>query len=134
MLGRLTQFKKKQALADRLEAPFQLLNDPLHLVVTEMVGEAMHANQHAYTSELNLSGPLKVLQAIKGFKVSKVPCPNSIPNRVLRHIPKHVMTFFTKVFVSPQAVLPASLEAHTHFIHTEVGEGPSHVAFFVQIR
>jgi hypothetical protein len=68
-----------------------------------MVNEAMRAYEYAPTSELKLTSPSEVLQAIKGLKVGKALGPNGIPNRVLRHLPKHTITFFMKVFMHSSA-------------------------------
>jgi hypothetical protein len=56
-------------------------------------------NKYAPASELTLTTPSEVLQAIRGLKVGKASGPNGTPNRVLgRHLPKRVITFPTKVF------------------------------------
>jgi hypothetical protein len=90
--------EKSEALADRLEAKFQPVNDPSDQEFIEIVNEAMPAYEYAPASELKLTSPSEVLQAIRGLKVGKAPGPNGIPNRVLRHLPKRAITFLTKVF------------------------------------
>jgi hypothetical protein len=92
--------EKAEALADSLEVPFQLVNDLSQLAVTEIVVEAMHANKFAHASEPNLISPSDVLQAIKGLKVGKASCTNSILNSVLSHLLKHAIIFFTKAFIA----------------------------------
>jgi hypothetical protein len=81
-----------------LEAQFQPVNDPSDPAVIEMVNKAMWAYEYAPASEPKLTSPSEVQQAIRGLKVGKAPCPNGIPNRVLRHLPKRAITFLTKVF------------------------------------
>ena len=39
-----------------------------------------------------------VLKAIIEFKVDRVPSPNGMLNRILRNLPRKVITFLTKVF------------------------------------
>jgi hypothetical protein len=63
-----------------------------------MFDEAMRAYEYAPASEPKLTSPSEVQQAIRGLKVGKAPGPNGVPNRVLRHLPKRAITFFTKVF------------------------------------
>lgn len=48
--------------------------------------------------KLKLTKPSKFLQAIAGLNVNKAPGPKGIPQRVLRHLPKHAITLLTKVF------------------------------------
>jgi hypothetical protein len=94
----LSDSKKAEALADRLESKFQPVNDPSDPAVTEIVNEAKRAYEYAPASDPELSSPSQVQQAIRGLKVGKDPGPNGIPNRVLRHPPKRAITFLTKVF------------------------------------
>jgi hypothetical protein len=63
-----------------------------------MVNEAMRAYDYPPASEPKLTSFSEVLQAIRGLKVGKASGPNSIPNRVLRHLAKCAITFLTKVF------------------------------------
>jgi hypothetical protein len=76
---------------------FQLVNDASSPAVIEVVNEAIRAHEHAPASEPKLTSPSHVVVAIKGRGVGKVPGPNGIPNRVLRHHPKRTITFLTKV-------------------------------------
>jgi hypothetical protein len=68
------------------------------MAVIEVVNETMLAYEYAPASELKLTSLSEVLQAIRGLKVDKAPGPNGKPNKVLRHPPKHSITFLTKVF------------------------------------
>jgi hypothetical protein len=66
-----------------------------------------------------LSSPSEVQEAIKGLKVGEAPGPNGVPNRVLKHLPKRAITFFTKLFNSVlrrQYFPPAWKHAHVIFI------------------
>jgi hypothetical protein len=51
------------------EAQFKPVDDPSNPAVTEMVNEAMCAYEYAPASELKLTRPSEVLQAIRGMKV-----------------------------------------------------------------
>jgi hypothetical protein len=63
-----------------------------------MVDVAMRVYEYAPAGEPTLTTPSEFLKAIKGLKAGKAPGPNSIPNMVLRHLPKRMITFLTKVF------------------------------------
>jgi hypothetical protein len=123
----LSDSEKAEALADSLEAQFQLVNDPSDPAVIEMVNEAMRAYVYAPTSEPKPTSPSEVQHVIMGLKVGKAPGPNGIPNRVLRHLPKRAITFRTKVF---NAFLPVSMETCSRCVHTEAGKG-LHATFFL---
>jgi hypothetical protein len=73
------------------------VDDPSDPACTESVDVAMRAYEYAPASEPTLTTPSEVIKAIKGLKVGKAPGPNIIPNRVLRHLPKRAITFFTIV-------------------------------------
>ena len=61
-----------------MEAQFQPVTVPSVPAVIEMVDVA---------SEPKLTNPDEVREAIRGLKVGKVPEPNGIPNRALKHLP-----------------------------------------------
>jgi hypothetical protein len=94
----LSDSEGAEALADRLEAQFQPVDDPSDPTFTERVDMEMRAYEYEPASEPTLTTPLEVIKAIKGLKVGKKPGPNGIPNRVLRLLPKRAITFLTKVF------------------------------------
>jgi hypothetical protein len=96
----LSDSVKSEALTESLEAQFQPVNDPSDSAVIEMVNETKRAYEYAPANEPKLSSSSKVLQAIKGLKFGKAPGPNSIPNRVLIHLPKCAITCLTSVFNS----------------------------------
>jgi hypothetical protein len=85
-------FRESGSLADSLESQFQPVNDPSDPAVIDMVSEAIRAYEYAPASELKLTSPSEVLQAIKGLKFGKAPGPNGIPNRVMRHLHKSAKT------------------------------------------
>jgi hypothetical protein len=90
---------EKADLADNLEAQLQQVNDASDPGVIEIVNEAMCAYKCARPSGPKLTSPSKSYRpSIRGLKVGKAPGPNGISNRVLRHLPKRVITFLTKVF------------------------------------
>jgi hypothetical protein len=62
-----------------------------------MINEAMHAYGYATASELKLTSPSEVVQAIRGLKVCKALGSNGTPKTVLRHSPKRAIIFLTKV-------------------------------------
>jgi hypothetical protein len=66
--------------------------------VIEIVNEAMRAYEDGHASEMKLTSPSEVLQAIKGPKVGKDQVPNGVPNRVRGHLPKRAITFLAEVF------------------------------------
>jgi hypothetical protein len=74
------------------------VKDPSLPAVIEVVNEVMRAYEYAPASEPKLTSPSEVLEAIKGLKVGKAPGPNGVRNRALRHLPKRVITFLTKLF------------------------------------
>ena len=49
-------------------------------------------------SEPNLSIPDEVHETIRGFKVSKAPGPNGIPNRALKYLPQGAVSLLAQVF------------------------------------
>jgi hypothetical protein len=87
-----------EALADSLEARFQPVDDPSDPAFTELVDVEMRAYEYAPASEPTFTTPSEVIKAIKGLKFGKAPGPNSVPNRVLRYLPKRAINFLTKVF------------------------------------
>jgi hypothetical protein len=74
------------------------VNDPSNPEVSDIVNEALWAQEYDSASEHKLTSPSQVLQAIMGLEVGKAPGPNGIPNRILRHLPRSAITFLTKVF------------------------------------
>ena len=50
----------------------------------------------APASELMLTNPEEVQEAIRGLKVNKAPGPNGIPNRALKHLPQRAVISILK--------------------------------------
>jgi hypothetical protein len=87
----LLDSKKAEALANSLGAQFQLVKTNLNW---QLLRWLMRWYMHALTNKLKFTSPLEILPAIKWLKVGKAPGPN----RILRHLPKHAITFLIKVF------------------------------------
>jgi hypothetical protein len=98
-VGKTTSLRSRKAetLADSLEAQLQPVKGPSDPAVIETVNQAMCAYDFFATSELKLTSPSEVLQAMKGLKFGKAVGPNGVPNRVLRHLSKRAITFLKKV-------------------------------------
>jgi hypothetical protein len=94
----LSDSEKAEALADSLEAQFQPVNDPSSPAVIEAVDEVMRAYKYAPASELKLTSPSQVQEAVQGLEVGKAPGPNGVLNRALTHLPKREITFLMKLF------------------------------------
>ena len=90
--------EKAEALADSLEAQFQLVNDLSVPAVIEVVNEEMRAYSFAPASEPNLTNPKGVQDAIWGLKVGKAPGPDGIPNRALKHLPLSAVSLLVMLF------------------------------------
>ena len=63
-----------------------------------MVVVALRSYFLSPASEPQLTTPDEVHEAIRGLKVSKVPGPNGIPNRALKHLPKQVVSLLACIF------------------------------------
>jgi hypothetical protein len=96
----LSDSEKAEALADSLETQFQPVRDPLAPAVIEMVDVVLRSYFMSPASEPNISNPGEVQDVIRGLKVSKAPGPNSIPNRVLKHLPQRVLSLLAQIFNS----------------------------------
>jgi hypothetical protein len=83
----LLDSENAEALADRMEAQSQAVNDPSVPAVIEMVKEAMRAYSLATASKPKLTYCTEVPDAIWGLKVGNAPGPDDIPNRALNHLP-----------------------------------------------
>jgi len=53
----------------------------------EVVNEAMRIYSLASASESNPTNPTGLQHTIRGFKVSKAPGPNGVPNKALKRLP-----------------------------------------------
>jgi hypothetical protein len=90
--------EKAEALADRLEAQFQPVNDPLVPAVIEVLNEAIRSYSFAPASEPKLTNPMEVQDAIQGLKVGKAPGPDGSPNRALKHLPLSIVSLLVVLF------------------------------------
>ena len=61
-----------------------------------MVDLGLRPNFMAPASELMLTNPEEVQEAIRGLKVNKAPGPNGIPNRALKHLPQRAVISILK--------------------------------------
>jgi len=93
----LSDTEKTDVIADNLEAQFQPVTDPSVPAVTERVDVALRS-YFSPASEPQLTTPDEVHEAIRGLKVSKSPCPNGIPNRALKHLPKRAVSLHARMF------------------------------------
>jgi archaellum component FlaG (FlaF/FlaG flagellin family) len=84
----LSDSEKAEALADILETQFQAVSDPSVPAVIRMADVALRSYFVTTTSELKLTNPDEVHEAIKGLKSRKASDPNGIPNRPLKHLPQ----------------------------------------------
>ena len=57
----------------------------------------------ARASELKLTKPEEVQEAIRGLKFSKAPSPSGIPNRALKHLTQLAVSLLVLIF---NAILP----------------------------
>ena len=94
----LSQTLRKPALADNLEAQFQPVTDPSVPAVIELVDVALRSHLMSPASKPNLTNPEEFQEAIRGLKVSKAPGPNSIPSRVLKHLPQRAVSLLVLIF------------------------------------
>jgi hypothetical protein len=83
----LSDSEKAEALADSLEAQFHPVTAPW-VPAVEIVAVELRSSILTPAIEQNLTNPDEVQEAIRGLNVGKVPDPNGIPNRALKHLPK----------------------------------------------
>jgi hypothetical protein len=105
----LSDSEKVEALADNLETQFQPVIDPSVPAVIETVNVGLRSYFMAPVSELKLTNPEEVPEAIRGLRVDKAPGPNGIPNRALKHLPQRAVSLLVLIF---NAILL------THHFHT----------------
>jgi len=92
----LSDSEKTEALADNLEAHFQLVTDPS--AVIEVVEVALRSYLMTPASEPKLTNPEEVQEVISGLKVSKVPGPNGIPNKAPMHLLQRAVSLLVLIF------------------------------------
>ena len=89
----LSNSEKAEAFADNLETQFQPVTDPSVPAVIETVDVRLRSYFLSPASEPQLTTPDEVHAAIWCLKLSKYPCPNGIPKRALKHVPKRAVSF-----------------------------------------
>ena len=94
----LSDSEKAEALADNLEAQFQLVTDPSVPAVIQNVDVALRSYLIILANEPNLTNPEEVQEAIRALKISKDPGPNGIPNRALKHLPQRAVPLLDLIF------------------------------------
>jgi hypothetical protein len=92
------RLRETEALADKLETPFQLMTDPSVPAGIKAVDVALRSYFLTPTSEPRKTNPDYVQKAIRGLRVSLAPGPNGIPNRVLKHLPQRAVSFQAQIF------------------------------------
>jgi hypothetical protein len=70
----------------------------------------------APASELKLTNPEEVKEAIKGLRISKVPGPKVIPNRALKHLQHRAVSLLVPIC---NAILP-TLQFRTAWMHARI--------------
>jgi hypothetical protein len=93
----LSDSEKAEALAESLEAQFQPVADPSDPTVIETVDVALRAYSYEPGSEPMLTDPAEV-DTIWGLKISKVPGPDDVPNRALKHHPQRMVLLLVAIF------------------------------------
>ena len=96
--GSLSQTIKAETLAHNLDAQFQPVLDPSFPAVIETFDMTLRSYFLSPASEPHLTTPGEVHDANRGFKVSKPPGPNDIPNRALKHLPKRAVSLLVHIF------------------------------------
>jgi len=74
------------------------VTDPLVPAVIETVDMALRSYLLTPASELKLTNPEEVQEAIRGLNVGKAPGPNGIPNRALKHLPQRKVALLAHIF------------------------------------
>jgi hypothetical protein len=74
------------------------VTDPSVPAVIEMVEVVLRFYFLTPASELKLTIPVEVQEAISGLKVRKSPSPNGIPNRTLKHLPQRAESLLAQIF------------------------------------
>jgi hypothetical protein len=77
-------------------------------------------------SKPKLSNPDENQELVKCLKVSKAPCSNGIPNRVLKQLPQRALSLLTQIFNAIlHSPLPHYVEARSCDLYPETEEGSS---------
>ena len=71
---------------------------PSNPATIEMVDVALRAYSFAPASEPKLTNPDEVQEAIWGLKLGKIPGPDGIPNRSLKHLSLRAISLLVTIF------------------------------------
>jgi len=93
----LSHSEELETLANNLEALFQPLTDHSVSAVTETADVALRSYSFSPASEPQLT-TTDVHEAIRILTVSKVPDPNGVPNRALKHLPMRAVSLLVRMF------------------------------------
>jgi hypothetical protein len=74
------------------------VTDPSVPAVIETVNVGLRSYFMVFASESKLTNPEEVQESIRGFKVSKAPGPNDIPNWALKHLPQRAVSLLVLIF------------------------------------
>jgi len=87
-----------QYYREYLSCLLQILTDTSVPAVTEWLTWSPGLTSYPFASEPKLTNPEDFQAAISGLKISKVPDPNGIPNRVLKHLPQRAVSVLVLIF------------------------------------
>jgi len=74
------------------------VTDPSTPAVIEMVDVTLRSYFLTPVNEPKLNNSDDVHEAKSGLKFRKVPGPNGIPNRALKHLPQRSLSLLTQIF------------------------------------
>jgi hypothetical protein len=83
---------------DTLDSQFQPVIDLSDPAIFENVAEAQQQYIYAPSSGPTLTNPMKVQDAIRGFKLGKAPGPKGLTNRTLKHHPQRAISLIVEFF------------------------------------
>jgi len=76
------------------------MTNPLVPAVNEIFDVVLRSYFLTPNSEHKVTNPECVYEAIRCLKGSKVPGPNGIPNRALKHLPQRSFYYLFQIFVA----------------------------------
>ena len=99
----LSDFEKAEALDDNLETQFQPVIDPSVPAFIEMVDVALRSYFMIPATEPNLTNPAEVQEVNSCLRYNKVPDPNGIPYKALKHLPQRAVSLLTRFSMQPSS-------------------------------